>query len=47
MRAMVYGRDSKQVTEGKVAAALFHKPCDRLTTGCKFATNQLIEKNAA
>jgi uncharacterized protein YjiS (DUF1127 family) len=47
IESVVYGRDSRQVTEGKVAAFLFHKPYDRRTSALKPASRQLIDKNAA
>ena len=47
IESVVYGRDSRQVTEGKVAALLFHKPYDKRTRPLKSASRQLIDKNAA
>jgi uncharacterized protein YjiS (DUF1127 family) len=44
---VVYGPDSSRVTEGKVAAFLFHKPVARRSIATKGATKQLIEKSAA
>ncbi len=47
IESVVYGRDSRQVTEGKVAAFLFHKPYDKRSSALKPASRQLIDKNAA
>jgi uncharacterized protein YjiS (DUF1127 family) len=47
IESVVYGRDSSRMTEGKVAAFLFHKPYERRSTAAKGATKQLIEKSAA
>jgi len=47
IQSVVYGRDSRHVTEGKIAAFLFHKPYDKRSSRLKPASRQLIDKNAA
>jgi uncharacterized protein YjiS (DUF1127 family) len=47
IESVVYGRDSRRVTEGRVAARLFHKPYDRRCGTVKTANRQAIEKDAA
>jgi uncharacterized protein YjiS (DUF1127 family) len=47
IESVVYGHESKQITEGKIATALFHKPYSRPRHGGNPATKQLFEKSAA
>jgi uncharacterized protein YjiS (DUF1127 family) len=47
IESVVYGRDSRRVTERRVAALLFHKPYDRRSSTLKPANRQTIEKDAA
>jgi uncharacterized protein YjiS (DUF1127 family) len=47
IESVVYGRDSKRVNEGNIAATLFHKPCTRPSAGPKPGPKQLIDRSAA
>lgn len=47
IESVVYGPDSSRLTEGKVAAFLYHKPYARRRVATKGATKQLMEKSAA
>jgi uncharacterized protein YjiS (DUF1127 family) len=47
IESLVYGRYAPAVSEGKIAALLFHKPYDRRSIGTKPATSQPLRKDAA
>jgi uncharacterized protein YjiS (DUF1127 family) len=47
IESVVYGPDSSRLTEGKVAAFLYHKPYARRRTATKGTTRQLTERSAA
>jgi uncharacterized protein YjiS (DUF1127 family) len=47
IESVVYGRDSSRMTEGKVAAFLFHKPYARQSSVKNRSPKQMIKKSAA